>query len=110
MKRILSILGMTCLVLGLYSFKGLKFLFAGFEKMFEYFCVQANIYEVAGNSVKPNFEPAFTGKQIESMAKGLKGEETIGEIQQKHDVSYRQARKIKQVFDNAIRINKPAYS
>lgn len=110
MKKILSLFGYTLLILGLYGLKGLKHLFAGAEKMVEYFCVQASIMEVSGGFVKPTFESAFTDKQIEGMANKLTGEETLGEIQQKHNVSYRQARKIREVFDNTIQINKPVYS
>lgn len=49
--------------------------------------------------------PRFSQDEIYTMYEQLKGDETIKEIEDKFGISYRQARKIKQLFDSPI-INK----
>lgn len=52
-----------------------------------------------------NTDPKFTVEQIDGMAGSIKESETINEVADRLNVSYRQARKIKEASKNPLQIN-----
>lgn len=69
-------------------------------------CVRMGIFqplEKPTSEAEPDFERKFSDQELESMAREVGGQPvTIKEIQDMLGLSYRQARKVKQVADSAL--------